>query len=339
MIWKWAGESGNARRGLSRAIAVQILILTMTFGAAEIILRMIDLRYLRVQLASAERIYNYDAELGWIPAPEVALTLTGRRPIQLRHNSLGLRDVEVESEPKPTIAFFGDSFVWGYDVEANERFTELLRVTLPEHRVVNAGVNGYGTDQEYLLLNRLWERIRPNVVVLVFCTDNDRTDNTTNVRYGGHYKPFFVTSEGRFSGIPVPWPRHLYFRDNWLAQNSMLVRAAVSAYVQLRDPAISLSDPTEDLIGMMREMAESRGAKFVVGLQFREPQLESYLRERKIPYVSFDGAEQYYDDGGHWTPKGHTFVADRLMTLFSETGIVPPGTRTSRGSTGPDLFQ
>ena len=44
--------------------------------------------------------------------------------------------------------FVGDSFVWGYDVEASERFTELLRDEFPGIRIVNAGVNAYGTDQD-----------------------------------------------------------------------------------------------------------------------------------------------------------------------------------------------
>ena len=47
---------------------------------------------------------------------------------------------------------------------------------------INAGVTAYGTDQEYLLLRRLWDRIQPNVVVLMVCVDNDRKDNTVNTR-------------------------------------------------------------------------------------------------------------------------------------------------------------
>jgi hypothetical protein len=67
---------------------------------------------------------------------------------------------------------------------------------------------------------------------------------------------------------------------------------------------------------------KAQGAKFLVGLQYHEPQLEAYLRERSIPHVSFDGAEHYARDGDHWTPAGHALVADRLMTLFSDRGII-----------------
>jgi hypothetical protein len=73
---------------------------------------------------------------------------------------------------------------------------------------------------------------------------------------------------------------------------------------------------------MMKEFVESKGAKFLVGLQYREPALEAALTAMKIPYTSFDGAEHEFGDGDHWTPKGHEFVAERLLTLFRENAVI-----------------
>jgi hypothetical protein len=311
----------GARRRITRAVLLQLAIVILTLAFCEVILRAIDLRYLRALKGGADRVYNYDAELGWFPIPNSSLTFTGLRTINVRHNSLGLRDIEHDTVPKPTIAFIGDSFVWGYDAEADERFTEVLRAKMPQHRIVNAGVTAYGTDQEYLLLRRLWNRIKPNVVVLMVCVDNDRKDNSTNSRQDGPYKPYFAPP-GEFRGQPVPWSRHLYFSDNWLARNSWVVRVAVSAYVLIANPVVTVPDPTERLIGLMRASVESQGAKFLVGLQYREPALEAMLAAQKIPSVSFDGAEHYSGDGDHWTPKGHAEVAIRLMALFAENGVV-----------------
>jgi hypothetical protein len=195
---------------------------------------------------------------------------------------------------------------------------------MPNERIVNVGVTAYGTDQEYLLLRRLWSRIKPNVVVLMFCTDNDRKDNTANTRYDGPYKPYFNMRANAFTGIPVPWSRHLYFADNWLAQHSWVFRVAISGYVLLAHPPVTVPDPTERLIGMMKEFVESQGATFLVGLQFHEPALETALTALKIPYTSFDGAEHEFGDGDHWTPKGHEFVAERLTTLLKENGATAP---------------
>jgi hypothetical protein len=98
----------------------------------------------------------------------------------------------------------------------------------------------------------------------------------------------------------------------------------VSAYVLIANPPVTVPDPTERLIGMMREFVESQGAQFLVGLQYRDAKLEQALGAAKIPYVSFEGAEHYFGDGDHWTPKGHETVANRLMTLLSDNGIKSP---------------
>jgi lysophospholipase L1-like esterase len=225
---------------------------------------------------------------------------------------------------KPTVLFVGDSFVWGYDVEAGERFTELLRAKLPAARIVNAGVPGYGTDQEYLLLARIWSAINPDVVVLMFCTGNDRADNSANMRNGGYYKPYLARAgDGtwHFVGQPVPWSRHVYFHENALVRNLWLARAAATGFVQLAHPEIAVPDPTERLVTMMRAMVESRGAKFLVGLQYHEALLEAFLRARGIPSIAFDGAPTYPSDGFHWTPEGHAVVAQRLMPLLAAAGI------------------
>src|SRR4051812_9057668 len=67
--WPLAGRSARTAGGLLRALAIQLLIFVVALVIAEGILRVIDLRYLRIYRAGAERIYNYDAELGWFPVP------------------------------------------------------------------------------------------------------------------------------------------------------------------------------------------------------------------------------------------------------------------------------
>src|SRR5215210_4898177 len=169
------------RTSLLRMLGVQLAIWIATFAIVETALRIADPRALREGQGGRTIAYRHDDELGWTPEPNSALTVTAERPIHVKHNSLGLRDPELGTSGKPRILFVGDSFVWGNDVEAEERFTELLRKALPTHEIVNAGVSGYGTDQEYLWLKRLWDRIEPAVVVLMFTVVNDRWDKSRNV--------------------------------------------------------------------------------------------------------------------------------------------------------------
>src|SRR5450631_2709513 len=144
-----------------------------TLVALEIFLRVADLRELRQGISERSLSYRYDPELGWAPIPSSTSIVTNARTIHVQHNSLGLRDSEFSLDARPTIMFLGDSFVWGLDAEADERFTDLLKPRIPGYKILAAGVSGFGSDQEYLLLQRLWPKVRPAAVVLIFCTQND----------------------------------------------------------------------------------------------------------------------------------------------------------------------
>lgn len=310
-----------ARKRFWRGAALQTVLLLATLAAAEGILRVVDLRYLRMDESGVAPVYAHHPELGWFPIPNSVQSYTGARTVQVRHNSFGLRDTELEDSAKPTIAFIGDSFVWGYDSEEDERFTNVLRAKMPYHRIANAGVTAYGTDQEYLLLQRLWDRFMPSVVVLVVCVDNDRIENSTNLRYDGPYKPYFDPAAGRFAGQPVPWSRHLIYGHYPIARYSFVARAAIAAYVYGKHPPVHVADPTERLIAMMRDLVQSHGARFLVGLQRRDARYEAFLVAQEIPFVTFEGADTYPTHGNHWTPRGNVFVADKLAAFLAEQDV------------------
>src|SRR4051812_44992310 len=165
------------RRGMKtilQSLGAAAIITIVTLAALEIILRVIDLRELREGVSERSLSYQYDADLGWAPVPGSDSDVTNVRTIHAHHNGLGLRDEEFTLDATPTIMFLGDSFVWGLDAEASERFTDLLKRRIKGYKILAAGVSGYGTDQEYLLLKKLWSRVKPAVVVLIVCTDNDR---------------------------------------------------------------------------------------------------------------------------------------------------------------------
>ena len=158
MVGRDCGGSVPAKAAASwRAALVQIAILLVTLALLETALRILNPGYLRIDDWSGLD-YRHDAELGWTPIPNATTTVALPRTLALKNNSLGLRDIEFERGAKPTMLVLGDSNVWGYNVEDGERFTNLLRPLLPGHTIVNAGVSGYGTDQEYLLLRRLCAR-------------------------------------------------------------------------------------------------------------------------------------------------------------------------------------
>jgi GDSL-like lipase/acylhydrolase family protein len=311
----------HSRSGL-RTAAIQFVILLITLGTIELALQWLNLTYLR--LDDLSRLgYQHDAEIGWSPIPNSIVSPSMPSTITVRHNSIGLRDDELQHDSRPTILFLGDSFVWGFNVDNSERFTELLRPEFPDYRIVNAGVAGYGTDQAYLLARRIWDAVKPDIVVLMFCSENDRRDNSSNLR--GGFKPYLhktVDGVWEFAGLPPPKARSIRFRESSMSR-FMLARAAISGYVELRYPRITVPDPTDRLIGMLREFVEARGARLVVGMTRDDPELQTFLRNQGIPQVSIEGGEAYYDSTKHWTLPGHQLAAGRLLALLRKMDDEP----------------
>src|SRR5262252_3706957 len=308
---------------LLRGLLVLGMTIVATLFAAELLLRVIDVGGpIRSELGEA---FQFDPELGWVPAPNAATQQTsGNRTISVRHNGLGLRERELGDIAPDRFLFLGDSFTYGYDAEAGERFSDLLQKALPQYGMVNAGVSGYGTDQQFLLMKRLWNDVNPKYVVLTFCVDNDRDDNTSSYRYRKYHKPYFVpTGDGEWQvrGYPLPRPAGDDVTGSAWLERFALARFAIDTYRALRNREIIVPDRTEDLIGMMRRTVEARGGRLVVGLQRHEPRLETYLRAQKIPYTTFDDAPGYPVAGWHWTPEGNAVVAKKYLALLAEIGI------------------
>jgi hypothetical protein len=317
------------------SLIVSLVVAIATLAALEIFLRVADFREFREGVSERSLSYRYDPELGWTPLPNSSSMVTNARTIHAQHNSLGLRDIEFSLDGKPTIMFLGDSFVWGLDAEADERFTDLLRPRISGYKILAAGISGYGTDQEYLLLKRLWSKVRPAVVVLIFCTQNDRQDNSTNIRYEGYQKPYFATASNGslvLENQPVPKSRLQYIKEDWLVRNLWLARLVATSYVKVRYPLRYVPDPTERLVSKIRDFVEANGARFLVGLQYDDPDLVSHLQANRIPFVTFDGAAFYpgASAGAHWTPEGHQFVAERVLRLLSENSIIQGESRAPK---------
>lgn len=323
-------SKSNRGREFVKSFATSLVITLVTLAALEIVLRVADFRELRETLTERSLAYDYEPDLGWMPHPGSASTVETFRTTHYKHNSLGLRDEEFKLDGKPTILFLGDSFVWGLDSEADERFSDLLKPRISDYKILTAGVSGYGTDQEYLLLQKLWPKIKPAVVVLIFCADNDRLDNMTSHRYDHYQKPYFVTRpDGTLvlSGQPVPKSHLLYYRDNSLVRNLWLARLAVNVYMRLAYPKVDVPDPTEKIVAKIRDLVEANGARFMVGVQSTvdDQSLIPYLQANRIPFVKLAGADYIRETkswGPHWTPAGQKDVAERIFGLLVDNGVV-----------------
>jgi lysophospholipase L1-like esterase len=163
------------------------------------------------QKKQSDKFWQPDPLLGWANIPNK--TGFSRSPefgaIPVAINSKGLRDTEYDyAKPEGVfrILVLGDSFAQALQVNVEDSFPKLLEALLNKGRsssvrfeVINAGVNGYGTDQELLFFLREGSKYNPDLVILSFCTINDVMDNSPKLelRDLADRKQFFVLNEGK----------------------------------------------------------------------------------------------------------------------------------------------
>lgn len=266
-------------------------------------------------------LYRYDEKLGWFPLENSRKTVKANKIFQVEHNRRGFRDSEHLVGPNPRIVFLGDSFVWGYDVEKQERFTEKLHEKFSNSSIYNLGISGYGTDQQYLLLQQQYDFYMPNIVFLVFCTDNDKNENSHNYVHRGYFKPYFVANGDNLTlkGVPVPKSWRYFIKQHDLLSYSCWFRLISKLYFKYMGPSsLELNDPTYAIISNMNRFIKTRGAQFIVGLQGTDLKLEKFLADNNIPFVDLSTSYTYSKYGNHWTPQGHIIVSEKIYNFLTK---------------------
>lgn len=165
-------------------IAVNIVVLAVFLGAAEIVTRIA----FPCAMADGFGAWSFVPAVGSIHLPN-ALSLDTNRfdyCVEQRSNSLGFLDAEPPHsfdsiQDRLRIALVGDSFVEASQVSLSDKVQTLLRKKLTdagiEASVLAWGISNLGQVQELALFERFGLALRPNVVVLVIVY-NDLKNNS-----------------------------------------------------------------------------------------------------------------------------------------------------------------
>ena len=285
--------------------------------------------------------YLFDAKLGWRNIPDYSAATHDR---ELNINSKGLRDRDYPYE-KPAgttrILALGDSFTWGYGVADSEIYTEVLERMYARQptsetpaaaresiEILNAGVSGWGNDQQYLFLIDDGLKYDPDIVVVGFFLLNDPIENTLSRVYEMN-KPVFLDEDLTIGNTPVTRPRY-YPMEETEVEPVPLTLAIFK--------------------GMAKQCAE-HDAKLVIMKfgRFLNQSEEVVDREREfadelatwddVHYLDLDAAfdqrehsQEALTEGnhdGHWNAFGHQVTAEILGQFLHEQGLIegPPPTK------------
>jgi hypothetical protein len=325
-------------------IAVQaVAILIVTEAAARFIVpaEPVDMRSL--QLSDT---------LGWVTRPNYRHTYNtpGFPPSDFATDAHGFRRYGKLDTGTFRVLVIGDSYTQAVSTSNGATYFDQLAIDNPQIEVFAIGVVGYGTLQEYLLLDRVADSIRPHLVLWQIAS-NDVINNDRELESGSFWNN--------------PWDRKPYWENgrivyrmpttNPLVEHSALARAAAIALwnrrraIPSRSIEFSLTPDDPRTARSLRSMdavfalARRRlpDTPIVAFLATHDPYLPNagerisrLLGEHDIQFVpgivdSLEArrAEGLPVDGAphdqHWSPTGHRVVGNVLTRELLARRLIP----------------
>ena len=237
-----------------------------------------------------------DAELGWRATENYEESLTGStkggKPYSVHRSQgrHGFRHFGDVNSVKPKLLVIGDSFTQASAVSDTKTYAALVGKVLGME-VFAYGAGGYGTLQEYMILDRYFDEIKPDLILWQFCindfiNNDNELEQSSTINNNGLTRPYLV------DGVIAqrsPKPIGQQVRE-WINHHSRFLYFVVSRIDRLR--AVTATDSVEYDI----EAQGSGHAGFRRAVQVTD-QLMGRVRARvgNTPIVAFscDNTEPY----------------------------------------------
>ena len=311
-------------------------------------------------LMQTHGLHVFSGTYGWVPRRGTSAVIDGKR---VTFNSAGYRGRELaqpKSRDRTRVIVLGDSIAFGLEVSDDETFTHLLDARENGIEAANLAVQGYGPDQELIVLANEGLRLDPDVVVLAFCLANDFAEAVLPVSlYDGKTpKPRFRLEGDRLvlddSNLrQAAWRRGV----QWLSDYSHLFNRAAALGSRSESTAFPWRDLKREALGdqeytlrlnlaIVRSMdaaCRQRGITFILAVFPNATYYESkpILARRFLDSVQAEGvtvvdmAERFValgqpfeavslDAVGHLSPVGHAIasqVLEREIASRTRTAI------------------
>jgi len=345
-----------ADRSFRRKLLFTLIILGFLFCVIFILGEVILRALYPASVVSVTSYYrgksSLDPQIGWVSNPNYTESFAmsdwksdSTYTVTYQTGAHGFRQVGDPMSNKPRIFIVGDSYVQSAEVNSSETFYRIIADSL-DVEVWAYGQAGYGTLQEYLIIDRYLSDIKPDLVILQTC-DNDVIDNYAPLEYNSLYKvglerPYLThTGAIEYQVAKKTWEqtidksRLLKLLWNKL-QNSILKSNQPSSQELMATQGKSYPvyaeaiNRTTALLGKVREKVG--GEKLlVISASIYEPMLGDLAQACRSQDISFDSstakaieARKYQEprinssDGYHWNRHGQEIVAHTLIPIIQD---------------------
>jgi hypothetical protein len=198
-----------------KTVLFSVITIALSVSFSFVLLELVLAKY---YVATEEHVSEmiFDPTLGWKPRP-------GSRWVKPAHtfrthnifiNDVGLRNREITPGKQTNIQrviVLGDSFTFARAVQSSDSFPSLLETRLNQSgrfEVINAGVPGYGTAQELLLMQVLATNEIVGDVYVLMVFDNDILDNLRldygNLKETPARPGFMLQQDGELKQVSYP---------------------------------------------------------------------------------------------------------------------------------------
>jgi len=175
-----------------KVVAFNVVILGLTIALSFSLLEYGLARYYR-STESEVTWTVFDTTLGWRPTPGTyrvkPLHSLITHEVTINENGLRNREIKGRGEGVKRLVILGDSIPFAASTATENVFPVLLENILNNHdrfEVINAGVPGYGTAQELLMMRDLVAKNITGNLYILMVTTNDILDN---MRLGNYNAP------------------------------------------------------------------------------------------------------------------------------------------------------
>lgn len=234
--------------------AVTVLLIIFCLCAGELTIRSIHLIRDGIPFfeKTAGRVgaLQLDAELGWRATENYEESLTGitkggkQYSVHRSQGRHGFRHFGDVTSGRPKLLVIGDSFTQASAVSDSKTYAAIVGKALGME-VFAYGAGGYGTLQEYLILDRYFDEIKPDLILWQFCindfinNDNELEQKST-MNNNGLTRPYLI--DGAIAQRS-PKPVGQQIRE-WINHHSRFLYFVVSRVDRLR--AVTASASVED---------------------------------------------------------------------------------------------
>jgi hypothetical protein len=282
-------------------------------------------------LGKRDRLIRSDTETGWSNTPNLVTMQINAAGEQwsVETDQNGQRIIAQNLLARRRILILGDSLSFGEGVNVEDRFDVKMLPSLPGTLVINTGVMGYGTDQEYVAYRRWRHVLEPGDSVLIVLNQSDYFD-VLRRRFFGRAKPYFEKVDGSF----VLRPPSINPLERW-SDRFLVARVAARFVVGLGKESVrERLDPRRSIeiirfvLGRIREETP-RGVRVTLAHQGTRDFLLPKLSLSSTIFCQFadvcidldnvlTAEPAYLLPDGHWSASGHAAVARALVEAFRD---------------------